>query len=91
MVGEQYTNDRIVALQCEQIKNNKLIKWALGDVFFSYLVIFPATFSPFCQSGPQTTPEMSHYEMSHNEMSHYEMSYYEMSHYEMSHYEMSSV
>ena len=30
------------------IKNNTLIKWPLGDVFFSsYLVIFPAALSPF--------------------------------------------
>ena len=37
----------------KKIKNDKLITWPLGDVVFSYLVIFPATFFPFCQSGSQ--------------------------------------
>ena len=35
------------------IKNNKLIKLPLGDVFFSYFVIFPATLLSFCQSESQ--------------------------------------
>ena len=34
----------------EKLENNKFIKWPLGDVFSSCLVIFPATLSPFCQS-----------------------------------------
>ena len=35
----------------KQIKNNILIQWPLGDVFSCCLMIFPATLSPFCQSG----------------------------------------
>ena len=31
--------------------NNKTKKWPQGDIFFSSLVIFPATLYPFCQSG----------------------------------------
>ena len=50
---EQSEHDGIYALQCENIKNNKLIKWPLGDVFSRYLVIFPATSLSVCQSGSQ--------------------------------------
>ena len=47
------SSTNIVALQCEKVETDNLIKWPLGDVFSSYLVIFPATLSPFCQSGSQ--------------------------------------
>ena len=38
-----------------------LIKWPIGDVLSSYLVIFPTTLSPFCQSGshiPCSLPQL---------------------------------
>ena len=42
-------------MQCgNKINNNKLILWPLGDVFFSYLVIFPATLFGFCQNRSNT-------------------------------------
>ena len=53
MSCELYECHRIVAPQCENIKNDKLIKRPTGDVFSSYLGIFPATLCPFSQSGPQ--------------------------------------
>ena len=36
-----------------KIKNSIAKMTPIGDVFSSYLVIFPATLSPFCQSGSQ--------------------------------------
>ena len=49
---EKYEYDTIDVLQLEDIKYNILIKEKekkrpLRDVFSSYLVIFPATLSPF--------------------------------------------
>ena len=57
MSCELYEYDRIDAVQCENIKDSKLIKWPLGDVFSSYLVIFSATLLPICQSGAQMPDE----------------------------------
>ena len=34
----------------KKIKNNQSIKWTIYGIFSSYLVILPATVSPFCQS-----------------------------------------
>ena len=40
----------IDSMQVKKIQNNKMIKWSLGDVFSTCLVIVPATLWPFCHS-----------------------------------------